>query len=132
MAKDYIHAINEVYDLQGIYDGYEVVTTNNVYKVLIENDRQCCEDWGYACTEDCADDYIGAELLGIRLTDTQRGSMVVGEFTDGKFCHDNIQFVDFITNEGVFQLAVYNDHNGYYGHDILLIKNDEELFQGVL
>jgi hypothetical protein len=30
------------------------------------------------------------------------------------------QFVDFETSKGVFQLTVYNRHNGYYGHDILI------------
>jgi hypothetical protein len=43
-----------------------------------------------------------------------------------------IQFVDFVTDKGVFQLAVYNAHNGYYGHGILVAKDDEILLNDTL
>ena len=46
-----------------------------------------------------------------------------------RFHFGGIQFVDFVTDRGTFQLAVYNSHNGYYGHGILVLKNDEVLLE---
>ena len=42
----------------------------------------------------------------------------------------NVQFVNFKTNRGTFQFTVYNCHNGYYGHDITVTYNGEELYKG--
>jgi len=36
-----------------------------------------------------------------------------------------ICFVDFITTNGTFQLAVYNSHNGYYGHGIVVAIDEK-------
>ena len=38
----------------------------------------------------------------------------------------DIQFVTFKTDVGDFQLSVYNGHNGYYGHKILVLKESIE------
>ena len=43
-----------------------------------------------------------------------------------------IQFVTFKTNKSVFQLAVYNCHNGYYGHGIIVAKDEEILLNDTL
>lgn len=45
---------------------------------------------------------------------------------------NQIQFVDFVTSRGTFQLAVYNSHNGYYGHGIIVAKDDEILLNETL
>ena len=34
-------------------------------------------------------------------------------------------FLTFKTSNGTLQFAVYNDHNGYYGHQALIRINDE-------
>ena len=80
-------------------------------------------------SDDDLNDYIGANLQAVRLTDTALNQEVVKDsgYYDGEF--GGIQFVDFVTDRGTFQLAVYNSHNGYYGHGILVLKNDEVLLE---
>lgn len=112
-------------------DGYKVVTDAHVYHVLIDNGQSCCESWGYICSEDNVKPFIGTELREVKLTDTALNQTVVeksGYYDD----EGGIQFVDFVTDAGTFQLAVYNAHNGYYGHGILVAKDDEILCEDVL
>lgn len=105
------------------YDGYRVETNTTVVLVLIDNGQSCCETWGYFSSEDNLQEYVGAELSEIQLTDKALNYTKVeesGYYEEG----GGIQFVDFYTSRGVFQLAVYNAHNGYYGHGILVIVGD--------
>ena len=109
-----------------LLDGYLVDTDKHRYRVLIDNYQQCCENSGYLSSEDDLTAYVGAELLEVRLTDKALNTIAVeesGYYDDG----GGIVFVDFITNRGVFQLAVYNAHNGYYGHPILIDKDGEAI-----
>lgn len=119
------------------YDGYKVKTEKDVYLVLISNGQNCCEDWGYFDTNDDSNSFIGAELKDIELVDTALNVEKCNEkipygleqygLDEGGIC-----FVNFITDKGVFQLAVYNAHNGYYGHSILIVKNEDILNQDIL
>jgi len=105
-------------------DGYKVTTDEHVFLVLIDNGQSCCESWGYFSSEDDTQTYIGAELKEINLTDT---ALNKEKFQKSGYYEDcgGIQFVDFVTDRGTFQLAVYNAHNGYYGHGILVAKDEE-------
>ncbi len=106
-------------------DGYKVETDEHIIYVLIDNGQSCCESWGYFASEDDLNQFIGAELREINLTDTALNKEKVekSDYYDGN--SGGIQFVDFITDKGTFQLAVYNAHNGYYGHGIVVaIDND--------
>ena len=112
-------------------DGYKVETDKHVFYVLINNDQYCCENWGYLSSEDDLSIFIGAELCEVKLTDKALNQKIVDEsgyYDDA----GGIQFVDFITDKGVFQLAVYNAHNGYYGHGILVVKDTEILLNDTL
>ncbi|NLW78739.1 MAG: hypothetical protein GXY32_04930 [Ruminococcaceae bacterium] len=106
----------------GSYDGYRVVTDNNTYHVLIDNGQSCCESWGYVCSEDDPQQFVGADLLEVVLTDTALQTAPISEAAS-YLDEGGIQFVDFKTDKGTFQLAVYNGHNGYYGHSIIIAKN---------
>lgn len=35
-------------------------------------------------------------------------------------------FINVETTRGLLQFAAYNEHNGYYGHDVLLVSKYEE------
>ena len=35
-----------------------------------------------------------------------------------------VVFVNFDTSAGLFQLVAYNQHNGYYGHEVLVVSNE--------
>lgn len=113
-------------------DGYRVQTDLHTFHVLIDNNQSCCETWGYLSSEDDPQQFIGAKLLEVRLTDKALKSKVVEN--SGYYGDDcgGIQFVDFITDRGAFQLAVYNAHNGYYGHEILIAKDEDVLLRDVL
>lgn len=115
----------------GEYDGYKVVTDKHIYLILIDNGQSCCESWGYISSEDDHTKFIGAELKEVNLTDKALNTKIVEESGYYDDC-GGIQFVDFVTNEGVFQLAVYNAHNGYYGHGIIVAKDDDVLLNDTL
>ena len=112
------------------YDGYKVVTDKHVYHVLISNDQECCENWGYVVSYDNKKYFNDAELLEVRLTDVALDKVRFPEKPPNESGWSDvrgIQFVDFVTTQGVFQIAVYNEHNGYYGHGILLLQDDRVL-----
>lgn len=107
-------------------DGYKVTTNKHTVQVLIDNGQSCCENWGYFASEDDLSSFIGSELREVNLTDTALNTSKVeesGYYDDG----GGIQFVDFVTSQGTFQLAVYNAHNGYYGHGIVVARDNDIL-----
>lgn len=112
-------------------DGYKIETDQHVFYILIDNEQSCCENWGYFASEDDMQRFINSELKEINLTDK---ALNVKKFVESDYYEDEggIQFVDFVTNKGVFQLAVYNAHNGYYGHGILVAKDDEIILNDTL
>lgn len=115
----------------GSYDGYKIVTEEHEYLLLISNGQSCCESWGYFASEDDFGEYIGSELIGVKFTDVALNTKALEE--SGYYQGDGgIQFVDFETDRGVVQFAVYNGHNGYYGHDIVFSKDNEILLSDVL
>lgn len=126
------------------YDGYKIVTSEHEYTILIDNMQNCCENWGYIVSEDNFEDFIGKELISVELTDTALNKDNIENIAKYKEDVDSIiksvrldwggiQFVDFKTTDGnVLQFAVYNEHNGYYGHSIIVAKDNEILLSDVL
>ncbi len=117
----------------GEYDGYLIKTDEHEYHILIDNGQSCCESWGYFSSEDDFDDFIHKELKEVRLTDTALNQKVVENVLPYGLDYGGIQFVDFVMVDGdVLQFAVYNEHNGYYGHSILVAKDAEILLSDTL
>lgn len=112
-------------------DGHKIETDKHTFYVLIDNGQSCCESWGYLSSEDNLEQFVGAELREVKLTDMALNQTVVEKSDYYEDC-GGIQFVDFATDKGVFQLAVYNGHNGYYGHGILVAKDTEILLNETL
>lgn len=112
-------------------DGYKIETDKHTFRILIDNGQSCCESWGYFASEDNLSKFVGSNLKEINLTDNALNEQ---KFEESGYYQDDggIQFVDFITENGVFQLAVYNAHNGFYGHGILIAKDDEILLNETL
>lgn len=134
-----IKEIREVRNIQGIaswqkMDGYKIETEKHIFHVLIENGQQCCEDWGYITSDDDLEYYIGSELLEVDTIDTELNQKIITEIEEDfdDISMNDIEFVDFRTSIGVFQLAVYNLHNGFYGHQIMIKKDGEILTKGWL
>jgi hypothetical protein len=134
-----IQSIKEITDIHEdwmppyrVMDGWEVETDKHRYRIMIDNGQDCCECWGYICSNDETERFIGKELVGVFLTDTalnkEKINEMVGDLDDG-----GIQFVDFICTDGdKLQLAVYNAHNGYYGHAITFERDGEILLDSGL
>jgi hypothetical protein len=97
-------------------DGYEIITDQQKIQIGVSNDQNCCERWGYMVSEDSIQDFIGAELLGIEVVDTARNVTKWEEKNPYGLDSGDVMFVNVNTNRGTFQIAVYNSHNGYYGH----------------
>lgn len=116
----------------GEYDGYKITTEKTEYLILIDNGQCCCESWGYFVSEDDTSGYIGKNLVDVALTDKALNNKKLkesGYYDD----YGGIQFVDFKFSDGsVLQFAVYNAHNGYYGHPIIVAKGEEIICQDTL
>ena len=114
----------------GDLDGYFIKTDKTEVFILISSLQHCCEKWGYLSSDDDLSLFIGAKLQDVKLTDKALNQEIVEKSGYYEYA-GGIQFVDFITNKGTFQIAVYNSHNGYYGHDIFVIM-DKVIYEGRL
>jgi hypothetical protein len=102
------------------YVGFQIITDQQTIKVGISDVQSCCESWGYLITNDNIDDFIGSELLNIIRVDTALNNKKIEEI-ESLDC-GGAMFINFETTKGLFQIVVYNAHNGYYGHGAVLIS----------
>lgn len=102
------------------YDGFIIETTEQLIKIGVSNSQSCCENWGDLITNDSADEFIGSELLSVAIVDTALNNKKIEqlEYLD----EGDAMFVNLETSEGLLQFVVYNSHNGYYGHNAVLIS----------
>jgi hypothetical protein len=106
--------IKKIEEIDDNWEGFQVHTSDRVIRVVIDNDQSCCESWGHLASEDDLQQFVGAELLGVESVDTAMNTKTdPGDIDEG-----TVSFVNFNTNRGKFQLAVYDSHNGYYGHSV--------------
>ena len=119
-------------------EGYKIVTNKQNIHILIQGGQQCCEEWGYEfCssegiieTKDDFKDFIGAELISIESVEpeTHNGIPIYNALLEeiGYYRSEiAAEFVNIKTSNGLLQFAVYNCHNGYYGHKIYINFNNE-------
>lgn len=102
------------------YEGYEITTDKQIIKIGISEDQSCCERFGYFITEDNLNDYVGSDLISISRTDTTMDTKTIEELH--LYDEPNTMFITFETTNGSFQFVAYNSHNGYYGHDAVIIS----------
>jgi hypothetical protein len=107
------------------YEGWKIVTScyNQEVQTIVfgvGNQSSCCESWGHTCSEDNPQDFVGADLYSVFVTDEGMEStkVKVGDVYDG-----GAVFVTLNTSKGKLQFAVYNAHNGYYGHQVKLVSS---------
>ena len=101
------------------YDGYIITTSKREIVAGIDNTSSCCEKWGYITSHDNPSDFIGAKLLDVRITD----SLLKTAHLPMDVYNDSAIFITFFTDKGDFQLVVYNEHNGYYSHSVVVKSN---------
>jgi hypothetical protein len=100
--------------------GYAVETDKQIIKLMIDNDSSCCEQWGWFWCNDNPQDFIGAELLDVKLTDDALNEAKFKENNvdpSNEWFEGGIMFVNLETDRGTLQFVAYNEHNGYYGHE---------------
>lgn len=115
--------INLVFGGVWSFEGYLVKTNKQTIAIGISNQESCCESWGHIQSDDDLSEFIGAELLEITKTDTALNTTMAKQ-VDGLYLDEGgLMFITFKTNKGQFQLAVYNEHNGYYGHTAFIVSN---------
>ena len=116
------------------YEGFIIKTNKQVIQVGIEESQQCCECSGYLTTNDNINYFLEAELKEIIEVDEYFNTKEfdVKAFEAG-FYMENTQmiFINFNTNKGTLQFIAYNEHNGYYSHNVFLsstqLKIDEDI-----
>jgi hypothetical protein len=109
--NEVIKSIREVND---DWEGYEVTTNGRTIRVCISNSSCCCELWGHLSSDDDLQQYVGANLRSVTSVDKALNTKTdPGDIDEG-----TVYFVNFNTDRGKFQLAVYDAHNGYYGHSV--------------
>jgi hypothetical protein len=114
-------------------EGYRVVTNKREILFGIESEQLCCEQWGYLVSEDDINSFIGTELLDVTVTEDSKDRITIGlkELVVDAYADVNTMFVNFETSEGTLQFAVYNAHNGYYGHYVSFLVGDKDEAGGV-
>lgn len=123
-----IKSIEEVYSYEEPhkgegYDGFIITTTKRSLALLISNEQSCCETWGHVCTADDVEDFIGAKLFGLVGVDEdyEKTKELLAPFpSDIDLDLDSTCFLNLETDRGMLQFAVYNLHNGYYGHSVIV------------
>ncbi|AHJ87267.1 hypothetical protein phiPsa374_009 [Pseudomonas phage phiPsa374] len=101
------------------YEGYEITLDNGQkIKMGIDNGQSCCENWGYIISEDNLAQYVGAEYYGIEAVGQALEHVEIKDVYEG-----GIMFININTSEGVLQFVAYNEHNGYYSHQAVVIEN---------
>ncbi len=131
-SKIRIDALHEVADGDEGFDGYQIVLSDKtVWFLGIANGSQCCERWGYFSPQDDLSYYIGAEFQGLFFTTYGQDRIELPPDVVSMDAGD-VAFVSIMTSLGVLNLAVYNAHNGSYGHRVILEKNHQQIDETVL
>lgn len=99
-------------------EGYKIVTTNQEILMGISSSGQCCENFGYMMSEDNLSDFIGSELIKIESVDVSLNVKVIEHLSNQSVDMDSCMFFNLYTTNGMLQFVVYNEHNGYYSHDV--------------
>ena len=97
----------------GHWLGYKIKMNNSSKNIIckIENGQQCCERFG-VYTNNELNNFIGAEYH----------SVDIGNVIFNKGDCDNMAIIEIFinTNRGKISIQFYNEHNGYYSHDVFI------------
>jgi hypothetical protein len=101
------------------YEGFQILTDKQTIKLGISHHQSCCEQYGYFMTNDDLDDFEDANIIDIKIVDE---CLNVKKLEDMDFYQPYLMFVNIETDKGTIQFTAYNEHNGYYGHDAVVIS----------
>lgn len=112
---------------EGEVVGYHIVTDEGILSIEISNQDCCCEDWGFVASEDTLEEFYESTITDVSVTTTALETIEIPSLYDG-----DVMFLTLNTSKGSLQFAVYNSHNGYYGHSASIVWNEETLKSGWL
>ena len=110
-------------------DGYKITTDKQEILIGISNGQSCCESWGHFVSEDDYTQFIGANLLNVYETNKELNNKVIDLQKEEMI--EDCMFFNIDTSKGTLQFAVYNDHNGYYSHDVM-VRSTQFNYEGGL
>ena len=101
----------ETFDDPGHWMGYKIIMNDNTKNITckIENDHKCCEKWGIH-TKSNLNEFIAAEYQSINIRKIKKED-------DGEM---KMVTITVSTNRGNIILHLYNQHNGFYSHDVFI------------
>lgn len=112
------------------FEGFIISLDDDVkIKVGIDNDWQCCEQWGYVTSQDDLEYFIGAEYLDGRVTNKALETIDLSHLD---LYEGSCLFFTVFTSKGDFQLVCYNEHNGYYSHESVVVVNETVIHEQYL
>lgn len=115
---EFVYDVNFNNDDYPCYDGFRIETEDEEIYFVINNFQLCCENWGtYLYTPEDLKEYIGADYLGY---DEKSCEEVENSLEEKYVESDEICFLNIHTSKGIIDFAVYNSHNGYYSHAVVL------------
>jgi len=109
------------------YEGFQVITDKQTIKLGIQSGQSCCEQYGYFMSEDDFSGFINSKLISIEITNT---CLNTKKLEQEELYEPDLMFVNLNTDKGLLQFVAYNSHNGYYGHDAVVVSeqlNHEEI-----
>jgi hypothetical protein len=106
--------------------GYRIMTTYQMIELKIESAQNCCENYGIECwTQDIKQllqlrsQFIKSHIESVGWCNSLLNDKYKELLANQENYYDRtFQFaaINVVTNAGVLQLVVYNEHNGYYPH----------------
>jgi hypothetical protein len=84
---------------------------------MFDDGQSCCES-RYMRTDDDLSHYVGAKLVG---AETASAPSQTGEYGE----EHEVQFLKVQTDRGTFTMASHNEHNGYYGGFLIVVRPGE-------
>ena len=115
------------YSFSSGWDGFKITLTDKEILLLIDNGQCCCEDFGTIVSDDNFEEFIGAEVRDIETTELDEDDYKTKSWLSEEFAYVDVLecgFVSLQTSRGKLQFAVYNHHNGYYGHNVRIEVKD--------
>lgn len=115
--------------------GYEVETDDGFITIAVNDVSSCCESFDAVNNLPHLDYFNGAEVIDIRAVETDED----GNWKDsksllkelGEYGPDVLEagFIKIVTDKDTFDMGVYNNHNGYYGHTVIVKKSEKSILR---
>lgn len=110
------------------YDGYQIITDQQTIKIGVSDGQSCCESFDCLTSNDNLDEFVGAEIAEIVRVSECLNTKVLPEYG---YDEGDAMFININTNIGTLQFVVYNCHNGYYGHEGIVVSRQLNLSENL-